>query len=101
MRQARLWHNAGFPPTRGSRSAKNVSGTDPGHDCSALLPEKPAMMDALSRVVTEVIEPNALTLDRDGTFPRAAMDALGKAGLLGLLSAKGMGGLGENLRAAV
>jgi len=58
------------------------------------------MMDALARVVTEVIEPNALAVDRDGMFPRAAMDALGKAGLLGLLSAKGMGGLGENLRAA-
>jgi alkylation response protein AidB-like acyl-CoA dehydrogenase len=58
------------------------------------------MMDALARIIAEVIEPSAPTLDQTGAFPRAAMDALGKAGLLGLISAKGVGGLGENLRAA-
>jgi len=55
---------------------------------------------ALPRIIAEVIEPNALAVDRDGSFPRASVDALGDAGLLGLLTAKDMGGLGMGLRAA-
>ncbi|MDY7226346.1 acyl-CoA dehydrogenase family protein [Hyalangium rubrum] len=58
------------------------------------------MMDALARIISETIEPNALAVDRDGTFPHAAIEALGRAGLLGLISAKGAGGMGEGLRAA-
>jgi alkylation response protein AidB-like acyl-CoA dehydrogenase len=58
------------------------------------------MLDPLTRVISEVIEPNATAIDRDGAFPRAAMEALGRAGVLGLISAKGMGGSGESMRAA-
>ncbi len=58
------------------------------------------MIDALARIISEVIEPQALVTDLHGTFPRAAMEALGREGILGLLSAKGVGGSGQGLRAA-
>ena len=58
------------------------------------------MMDSLARIISEVIEPQALAVDRDGTFPRAAMEALGREGLLGLINAKDVGGSGQGLRAA-
>ncbi len=61
---------------------------------------KGSAMEALTKVIAEVIEPNALGVDRDGAFPRAGMEALGKAGILGLLSAKDVDGRGEGLRAA-
>jgi alkylation response protein AidB-like acyl-CoA dehydrogenase len=57
-------------------------------------------LDAVASIVAEVAEPNAIAVDRDGDFPRATLDALGRAGLLGLLNAKEVGGLGEGLRAA-
>jgi alkylation response protein AidB-like acyl-CoA dehydrogenase len=56
--------------------------------------------DALEGVVREVVAPAAEQIDRIGTFPRAAIDALGEAGLLGLLSAPEVGGYGQGLRAA-
>ena len=43
---------------------------------------------ALQKVITDVIEPAAIETDRAAKFPRAAIDALSKAGLLGLVSAK-------------
>src|SRR5207237_1021051 len=43
---------------------------------------------------------NTIDVDQNGTFPRAALDELGKAGLLGLVSAKEVGGMGEGIRAA-
>ncbi len=54
----------------------------------------------LESVVNEVIAPNAIDVDVTGKFPRAALDALGKAGLLGLVSATEVGGLGMGHRAA-
>lgn len=57
-------------------------------------------MDSLESIIAEVIEPQALEVDRQGLFPRAALDALGRVGLLGLISSKDVGGRGEGLRAA-
>jgi len=57
-------------------------------------------MGALEKIAVDVIRPAAAEIDQSGAFPRAAMDALSKGGLLGLLSAKEMGGMGEGLRAA-
>src|SRR5579859_2354498 len=57
-------------------------------------------LDALDRVITETIAPQAIEVDQAGSYPRAALEALGKAGLLGLISAKEVGGLGEAHRAA-
>src|SRR5262245_23502476 len=54
---------------------------------------------ALARVIDEVIAPNADDIDRNGTFPRANLDALGEAGILGLCSSTDVGGGGEGLRA--
>lgn len=59
-----------------------------------------AYMDALEKVIGEVIAPNAVEVDSQGAFPRASIKALGQAGLLGLISAKEVGGQGEGLRAA-
>ncbi|MDQ4133255.1 MAG: acyl-CoA/acyl-ACP dehydrogenase [Actinomycetota bacterium] len=54
----------------------------------------------LEPVVRDVVAPAAEAVDREGHFPRAAIDALGQAGLLGLVSAPDVGGLGEGHRAA-
>src|ERR1700722_6063999 len=55
---------------------------------------------ALNTVIESTIAPNASEVDRSGTFPRANIDALAKAGLLGLISATDVGGRGEGLRTA-
>ena len=60
----------------------------------------PAYMAALTPVLNDVVAPAAAEIDRGGTYPRAAMDALGRAGLLGLISAPEVGGQGEGHRAA-
>jgi len=57
-------------------------------------------MDTLEKIAVEVIRPAAVEIDQNGTFPRPAMDALARSGLLGLVSAREMGGMGEGLRAA-
>lgn len=57
-------------------------------------------MATLEEVVTNVIAPAAAEVDAKGIYPRAQMEALGKAGLLGLISAEEVGGLGQGHRAA-
>ncbi len=57
--------------------------------------------DVLNDVVENVIAPSAAKTDATGTFPRAGIEALGQAGILGLLSAPDVGGAGLTLRAAV
>lgn len=54
----------------------------------------------LEEIIKEVIAPAAAEVDDTGAFPRAGMEALGKAGLLGLISAEDVGGLGQGHRAA-
>lgn len=56
--------------------------------------------DALASVIDDTIDPMAMDIDRTGTFPRAAIEELGRAGLLGLVSAQEAGGMGLGLRAA-
>jgi alkylation response protein AidB-like acyl-CoA dehydrogenase len=58
-------------------------------------------MEILESIAQEVIRPAAAEIDETGAFPRQAMNALGKSGLLGLVSAMEVGGLGQGLRAAV
>jgi isovaleryl-CoA dehydrogenase len=48
-------------------------------------------LDALDRVIDEVVAPEATEIDRTGRFPRRGIDALGDAGLLGLVSKTGGG----------
>lgn len=65
----------------------------------AAAPSQPYLA-TLERIAVETIRPAAPDIDRTSTFPKASMNALGKSGLLGLLSAKEVGGMGEGMRAA-
>ena len=67
---------------------------------SDVSPALPAYMAALAPVIADVVAPAAAEVDRTGAYPRAALDALGRAGLLGLISAPEVGGGGEGHRAA-
>src|SRR6266540_126928 len=40
-------------------------------------------LDALAPVLSQVVEPAAVQVDQQGAFPRASVDALGRAGMLG------------------
>ncbi|KAB2967027.1 acyl-CoA dehydrogenase family protein [Zoogloea sp.] len=59
-----------------------------------------ASLKKFDEVVAEVITPAAGDVDADGSYPRAAFDALGRHGLLGLISSAEVGGLGLSHRAA-
>jgi alkylation response protein AidB-like acyl-CoA dehydrogenase len=55
---------------------------------------------ALETIATDTLAPLALRTDTEARFPREVIDAMGQAGLLGLVSAAPMGGLGLGLREA-
>ena len=57
-------------------------------------------LDALQRVIDENVAPAAADVDHKGRFPREAVDALGRAGILGLASSPDVGGGGQGMRAA-
>jgi alkylation response protein AidB-like acyl-CoA dehydrogenase len=57
-------------------------------------------LETLEAIAVDVIRPAAAEIDQSGAFPRAAVNALSKAGLLGLISATEVGGSGQGLRAA-
>jgi isovaleryl-CoA dehydrogenase len=57
-------------------------------------------LDALERVITDVVAPAATTVDEQGTFPSAAIKALGGAGILGLTASPDVGGGGGSMRDA-
>jgi alkylation response protein AidB-like acyl-CoA dehydrogenase len=54
----------------------------------------------LNNIIEQVISPLAQKVDETGAFPREALDAMGEAGLLGLVSSSEVGGSGESHRAA-
>ena len=54
----------------------------------------------LTAVIGEVVLPGATEIDKLGEFPGQAMDAMAKAGLLGLVSSGEVGGGGSGLAAA-
>jgi alkylation response protein AidB-like acyl-CoA dehydrogenase len=56
---------------------------------------------AVSSVVDDVVAPQAEHIDRSGEFPRDGVSALGKAGILGLMSSPDVGGAGKSLADAV
>ncbi|GAA2392893.1 acyl-CoA dehydrogenase family protein [Streptomyces glaucosporus] len=56
--------------------------------------------EAVRSVVEGAVSPLAADVDRLGRFPRAGVDALARAGLLGLISAAEVGGRGQGLSAA-
>jgi isovaleryl-CoA dehydrogenase len=64
------------------------------------MPSQESYHDALLRVIESVVAPEASSVDASGAFPRAQVDALGAAGLLGLTVPAEHGGGGAGLRAA-
>jgi alkylation response protein AidB-like acyl-CoA dehydrogenase len=54
----------------------------------------------LAPIVENIVEPLAVEIDRVGRYPAEAMEALASAGLLGLVTAREHGGMGEGHRAA-
>lgn len=60
----------------------------------------PHYLQTLDRVITETIAPAAFEIDQTGSYPQASLDAMARSGLMGLISAKEVGGLGEAHRAA-
>ncbi len=64
------------------------------------MPVLQTYLQHLDAIVTEVIAPAASATDRHAAFPRAAINALGKAGLLGLISSTAVGGQGLGLAEA-
>ncbi len=57
-------------------------------------------LHTLQPIITEVVAPQAAEVDRLGAYPRPALDALGRSGLLGLISSTEVGGMGQAHRAA-
>ena len=57
-------------------------------------------LDALQRVLDDVVAPDAPGVDRDATFPRRSLDALAGAGILGLTTSAEVGGGGQGMRQA-
>jgi len=57
-------------------------------------------LDALERVITDVVAPRATTTDELGLFPLPAVTALGEAGILGLTASPDVGGGGGGMREA-
>ncbi len=64
---------------------------------SPSLEDLSARVDALAR---GVVAEHAAAVDAEAAFPRAAVDALAEAGLLGLISAREVGGMGHGVTAA-
>jgi len=56
--------------------------------------------DVLDRICADTIAMNAVAVDRTGSFPQKSVDALKSAGLLGVVSAKEVGGLALGMRGA-
>ena len=57
-------------------------------------------LDVLRQVIDEVVAPGAASVDADGAFPRAQLDALAAAGILALTVPADYGGGGAGLREA-
>jgi alkylation response protein AidB-like acyl-CoA dehydrogenase len=62
--------------------------------------DQQAIVDRARGVADATIGPNAERVDAEGAFPRESIDALGKAGLLGLTIPTDLGGLGQGMRVA-
>ena len=57
--------------------------------------EQTTVIEEVRRVADESISPHAADVDAQGRFPREAVDALAKAGLLGLTIPVEHGGMGQ------
>jgi alkylation response protein AidB-like acyl-CoA dehydrogenase len=55
----------------------------------------------IDRIATDVVAQHAVEVDKHARFPRESLDALAQAGLLGMVSAPEVGGLGQGPGTAV
>jgi len=62
--------------------------------------EQTALITRLNGLADEQIAPHAAAVDQAGRFPREAIDALARAGFLGLTVPAEYGGLGQGMRTA-
>ncbi|MBI4476242.1 MAG: acyl-CoA/acyl-ACP dehydrogenase [Acidobacteria bacterium] len=65
-----------------------------------LAPEGEALVETAGEIAAGVVRRSAADVDREARFPAENIDALRTAGLLSLVSARGVGGQGQGLRAA-
>ena len=63
-------------------------------------PDSAGFTSALEKICTDVVAPDAATVDRQSAFPERGVNALAAAGLLGAVSAPEVGGLGLGFRGA-
>ncbi len=56
--------------------------------------------ESLQRIIDEIVAPQAATVDAEGAFPRAAIDALGAAGILAVTVPAEYGGGGAGMDVA-
>lgn len=66
----------------------------------SLNPEQSTVVDRVRKIADEQIAPHAADVDAKGRYPREGMEALGRAGFLGLNIPKDKGGMGQGLRVA-
>lgn len=59
-----------------------------------------SFLQTLEPIITQQLDALAPETDKEGNFPRPVIDALAKAGLLGLISSKDVGGMGLGLAEA-
>ncbi|MFO0567041.1 MAG: acyl-CoA dehydrogenase family protein [Polyangiaceae bacterium] len=58
-------------------------------------------LQSVEPIAKDVVRTHAVRVDAAAEFPKESIEALGKAGLLGLVSATNVGGMGLGMRAAV
>ena len=58
------------------------------------------IVDRVRDLAVQHIGPNAESVDSEGSFPEASIEALAQEGFLGLTVAPEFGGMGQNLRVA-
>jgi len=63
-------------------------------------PDSAGFTSVLEKICTDVVAPDAATVDRQSAFPESGVNALAAAGLLGAVSAPEVGGLGLGFRGA-
>ncbi len=61
-----------------------------------LTPEHELLRDQIARFIAREVEPHALAWERDGMTPRAVLQKMGAAGMLGLMYAPEHGGAGAD-----